>query len=208
MKNNLDKRIDNLPQAIFINIAKIDELKGRWVGGANLSPQLLDRLKRSALVTSTGASTRIEGSKLSDIEVDKLMRGLTIQKLLDRDEQEVRGYYELLQLVFDNYTGIPLSESSILSFHSQLLKYSSKDERHMGRYKNLENKVEMIDQSGKALGVLFDTTSAYLTPKAMRELIEWFNRDYRHSTNHHPLIHMANFIVEFLKIHPFQDGNG
>ena len=42
----------------------------------------------------------------------------------------------------------------------------------------------------------------------MRELIEWFNRDYRHSTNHHPLIHMANFIVEFLKIHPFQDGNG
>lgn len=208
MKNKLDLRIENLPQSVFINIAKIDELKGRWVGGANLSPQILDRLKRSALVTSTGASTRIEGSKLTDEEVDKLMRGLTIQKLLDRDEQEVRGYFEVLQLVFDNFAEIPPSESSILSLHNQLLKYSSKDERHMGRYKNLENTVEMIDRSGKVLGVLFDTTPAYLTPKAMQELVEWLNLDYRLSTNHHPLIHIANFIVEFLKIHPFQDGNG
>lgn len=208
MKNNLDSRIENLPPSVFIKIAKIDELKGRWVGGANLSPQIMDRLKRLALVTATGASTRIEGSKLSDEEVDKLMRGLTIQKLLDRDEQEVRGYYEVLQLVFENFTEISPSESSILSLHNQLLKYSSKDEHHMGRYKNLENTVEMIDQRGKVLGVLFDTTPAYLTPKVMQELVEWLNMDYRLSTSHHPLIHIANFIVEFLKIHPFQDGNG
>lgn len=208
MKNNLDLRMDHLPHSVFIKIAKIDELKGRWVGGANLSPQILDRLKRSTLVTSTGASTRIEGSRLSDAEVDKLIRGLVIQKLIDRDAQEVQGYFEVLKLVFDNFREMSFSESIILSLHHQLLKYSSKDERHKGNYKNLENKVEMLDQSGKVLSVLFDTTPAYLTPKATQELVEWFNRDYRLSTNHHPLIHIANFIVEFLKIHPFVDGNG
>src|SRR3990170_261920 len=95
--NKLDHRLEHLPAEIWSKIAKIDELKGQWIAGAQLSPQVLGRLKRSVLVTSTGASTRIEGARLSDEDVEKLMRGIAIQKFTDRDKQEVKGYYELLQ---------------------------------------------------------------------------------------------------------------
>jgi Fic family protein len=205
--DNLNKRIQQLPQSNYLLISRIDELKGRWVGGVNLSPQILSRLKHSVLASSAGASTRIEGSKLSDEEVENLMRGLTMQKMADRDAQEVRGYYELLQTVFDSYADITFSESSILHLHNQLLKYSEKDEHYKGRYKNLENSVEMRDRNGKLLSVLFDTTPAYLTPKEMQELIAWAQNALQARENH-PLIVIAAFIVGFLKIHPFVDGNG
>lgn len=205
--DNLNKRIQQLPQSNYLLISRIDELKGRWVGGLNLSPQILNRLKRSVLASSTGASTRIEGSKLSDEEVENLMRGLTMQKMADRDAQEVRGYYELLQTVFDSYADISFTENSILHLHNQLLKYSEKDESYKGRYKNLENNVEMRDRSGKLLSVLFDTTPAYLTPKQTQELIAW-TQDALQAKQNHPLIVIAAFIVGFLKIHPFVDGNG
>jgi len=135
------------------------------------------------------------------------MRGLTMQKMADRDAQEVRGYYEVLQMVFDSYADITFSESSILHLHNQLLKYSEKDERHKGHYKNLENNVEMRDKSGVVLSVLFDTTPAYLTPKETQELITW-TQDALQAKENHPLVVIAAFIVGFLKIHPFLDGNG
>ena len=84
-------------------MAQIEELKGQWTGGVKLNPQVLGRLKKSVLVTSTGASTRIEGARLSDEDVEKLMRGLRVQKFADRDKQEVKGYYELLENVFDSW---------------------------------------------------------------------------------------------------------
>src|SRR5260221_1653569 len=108
---NFDQRLTNLPQSILLKIAQIEELKGRWIAGTNLSPQFLSRLKRSVLITSTGASTRIEGAKLSDEDVDKLMRGMAIEKFADRDEQEVKGYFELLQNVFNSWEDLNLNES-------------------------------------------------------------------------------------------------
>ena len=205
--DSLDKRIADLPPSLYRLISQIDGLNGQWKGGLNLSPQMLGRLKRSALATSAGASTRIEGAKLSDEEVESLMRGLSMQKMRDRDAQEVRGYYEVLQTVFEGYGDMDLTESTILHLYNQLLKYSDKDERHKGQYKHLENQVQMKDQSGKVLGVLFETTPASLTPKAMNELVTWTQRLIEADTNH-PLIVMSAFIVEFLKIHPFVDGNG
>lgn len=205
--NNLDKRIADLPPSLYRIISQIDGLNGQWKGGLNLSPQMLGRLKRSALATSTGASTRIEGAQLSDEEVENLMRGLSMQKMTDRDAQEARGYYEVLQEVFDSYLDIDLTENAILHLHNQLLKYSDKDGRHKGQYKHLENEVQMKDQSGNVLSVLFKTTPAYLTPKAMNELVEW-TREHIEADTNHPLIVMSAFIVEFLKIHPFVDGNG
>jgi len=205
--NQLNQRIKNLPTNIWLLLNQVDELKGQWTGGAQLNPQVLGRLKRSVLVTSTGASTRIEGSKLSDDEVEKLMRGLSLQKLIDRDKQEVRGYYELLNNVFNSWQSIPFTESTIKHFHKELLKYGTKDERHRGEYKKTETKVEMLDANGKVIEILFDTTPAYLTPKKMEELLNWTNEAFT-LNEIHPLIIISNFIVEFLKIHPFQDGNG
>jgi Fic family protein len=203
----LDQRLRQIPAKIWSKIAKIDELKGRWIAGAQLSPQVLGRLKRSVLITSTGASTRIEGSKLSDEDVEKLMRGIDIQKFTDRDKQEVKGYFELLENVFDSWKSLQFGESSMKHFHKELLKYAKKDEDHRGDYKKRENQVQMINAAGESVGVLFDTTPAYLTPKQTQELVEWA-REALAGKKYHPLLIVGSFLVEFLQIHPFQDGNG
>lgn len=206
-KSQFEKRISQVPNSIWAKITQIDELKGRWVVGANLSPQVLTRLKKSVLITSTGASTRIEGAKLSDEEIEKMLRGLSVQKFADRDAEEVRGYFELLQNVFNTWDRLKFSENTIKGFHQDLLKYAHKDERHRGDYKKAENRVEMFDADGRAIAVVFDTTLAYLTPKEMQELVEWTNQALNES-EYHPLLIISNFIIEFLKIHPFLDGNG
>jgi Fic family protein len=204
---NNDKRLENLPAFIWNKITQIDELKGRWVGGVRLGPLVLGRLKQSVLITSTGASTRIEGARLSDEDVEKLMRGISIQKFSDRDQQEVLGYFELLTNVFDSWERLRFSEGLIKHFHRELLKYVDKDSLHRGDYKHQENKVYMIDAAGQSMGILFDNTPAYLTPKEMQELVEWTQNALR-TRAYHPLLIIAAFLVQFLQIHPFQDGNG
>jgi Fic family protein len=157
-------------------ISKIDEYKGMWKAGEILHPQILKRLKRSVLITSTGASTRIEGVKLSDEDIDKLIDKINIQKFTNRDEQEVKGYYELLENVFNSWERLELSEGTIKHFHKELLKYVAKD-------------------------------SAHTPPLEMQELVEWTRAELS-SKNNHPLLVIGNFIVAFLAIHPFEDGNG
>ena len=202
-----NSRLEKIPAEIWTKIAQIDELKGWWTGGVHLSPQVLGRLRQSVLITSTGASTRIEGAHLSDADVEKLMRGISVQRFRDRDKQEVRGYYELLRNVFDSWKRIRFSEGAIKHLHKELLKYAEKDKRHLGEYKKTENKVHMVNAEGKSIAVLFDTTPAYLTPKEMQELVEW-TRQTLEKGKIHPLFVIGNFLVEFLLIHPFQDGNG
>ena len=160
-KTYFDQRLQNLATSIVSDVAKIDELKGMWVAGAQLNPVVLGRLKRSVLITSTGASTRIEGARLSDEDVAKLMRGISIEKFADRDKQEVKGYFELLQNVFNSWKNLSLNEGTIKHFHKELLKYVEKDKLHRGEYKKSENKVHMVNAAGESIGILFDTTPAY-----------------------------------------------
>ena len=207
MSQQFIQRLENLPAEIWSKIIQIDELKGQWTSGAKLNPAVLGRLKRSVLITSTGSSTRIEGAKLSDEDIERLIRGLSIQKFADRDKQEVQGYYELLQNVFDAWAANRFSEGTIKHFHKELLKHVEKDKLHRGKYKRSENKVHMVDEAGKSIGILFDTTPAYLTPKEMQELVE-AAQDAFNQKKYHPLLIIGNFIVDFLHIHPFQDGNG
>ncbi|MEK7472481.1 MAG: Fic family protein [Patescibacteria group bacterium] len=207
MNDKFNIRFNNVSHEIWLKITQIESLKGKWDGSTKLSPQILGRLKKSVLVTSTGASTRIEGSKLTDETVEKMMKGISIQKFSNRDEQEVMGYYELLQNIFNSWESITFSESAILHFHKELLKYVGKDETHRGEYKKKENAVHMVNEKGKSVGILFETTKAYLTPKEMYELIDWTKTALNQNT-YHPLLIISNFIVEFLNIHPFSDGNG
>lgn len=202
-----DTRLTQIPPTILSDIAKIDELKGRWISGVQLHPVVLHHLKQSVLVTSTGASTRIEGAGLSDEDVEKLMRGISIKKFANRDAQEVQGYFELLQNVFRSWQTISFNENTIKHFHKELLKYVEKDRLHRGEYKKNENKVVMINAAGESVGVLFDTTPAYLTPSAMQNLVTWTQQALKEKT-FHPLLVIGNFLIEFLNIHPFQDGNG
>lgn len=204
---HFDKRLQTIPAGMISLIAAIDELKGRWIAGANLHPQILGRLKQSVLITSTGASTRIEGAHLSDSDIENLMRGISVQKFKDRDAQEVKGYYELLKNVFDSWQSIRLNEGTIKRFHQEILKYVEKDTFHRGQYKVTENKIQMVDAKGKIVGTIFDTTPVYLTPIKMQELVEWTIETLKNK-KYHPLLVIGNFVVEFLKIHPFRDGNG
>lgn len=205
-----DQRLEHIPADIVSKIGQIDELKGQWIKGAQLSPQVLGRLKRSVLITSAGASTRIEGAMLSDEDIEKLMRGINIQKFTNRDKQEAKGYYELLENVFNSWRNLRFNESAIKHFHQELLKYVEKDKTHRGEYKKQENKVYkvyMVDEDAKPIAVLFDTTPPYLTPKQTQELVEWTQEALKEK-KYHPLLIIGNFLVEFLNIHPFQDGNG
>lgn len=202
-----DVRMRETSSEVWKAIARIEALKGQWIAGARLSPQALGRLKKSVLITSTGASTRIEGAKLSDDAVERLMRGLRARSSADRDEQEVRGYYELLERIFDEWKRMPFSEESIKHMHAELLRYVKKDAGHRGTYKTEENRVAMVDASGRSIGVLFEATPPYLTAQAMRELVAWTKNALAEKV-HHPLLVIGNFVVEFLAIHPFRDGNG
>lgn len=206
-KIKFDYRIKTPDSHIGSLLAVIDDIKGQFKAGLRMTPQAITSLRRSVLVTSAGSSTRIEGAKLTDKEVEKIMQTLAVSRFADRDSQEVQGYLETLKNVFENYQHLPLRGGVILSLHGELLKYATKDEQQRGHYKQKENMVGVLDAEGKIARVLFETTPAYLTGKEMLELVEWA-AEALEGNRFHPLLVIANFIIEFLKIHPFEDGNG
>ena len=188
-------------------IARIDEFKGAWRALGTLAPDRLSALRRVATIESIGSSTRIEGSKLSDREVEKLLSNLAIQSFETRDEQEVAGYAELMDLVFSAWRDIPFNENHIKQLHQILLRHSEKDSRHRGQYKTHSNSVAAFDENGVQIGIVFETASPFDTPRLMAELVAWVNGE-RDKAALHPLLIIAIFVVVFLEIHPFQDGNG
>lgn len=194
-------------EEIYSILTYIDTIKNSWVITNKLQPQTIERLNHSVIITSTGASNRIEGNLLTDDEVEKLYQNLRIKKFRTRDEQEVAGYLKMLERVFENYNHIPITEDQILQLHHDMLIHCEQDTRHRGKYKFGPNRVEAKDQTGAVVGIIFDPTPPHLVRKEMQELIEWYQ--WAISTNFkHPLVIMANFIFEYLAIHPFQDGNG
>ena len=188
-------------------IAGIDEFKGAWRALGTLAPDRLSALLRVAAIESIGSSTRIEGSRLSDREVERLLSNLQIKSFTTRDEQEVAGYAKVMELVFSSWQDIVLTESHIKQLHRDLLTYSEKDTWHRGNYKTSSNSVVAFDEDGKQLDVVFATVTPFDTPPLMTELIEWFNAE-RAAARLHPLLLIGIWVVVFLEIHPFQDGNG
>jgi Fic family protein len=188
-------------------VGEIDEFKGAWKAFGNLAPDRLASLRRVATIESVGASTRIEGARLTDREVDALLSNLDLGSFRTRDEQEVAGYAEATKLVFDSWQEIPLDENHIKQLHGILLKHSHRDEHHRGEYKKLPNNVEAFDAHGRSIGVIFETAPPSDTPRLMEELVTWTNRELG-GNKHHPLFVIGAFIVRFLAVHPFQDGNG
>ncbi|MBC5768647.1 Fic family protein [Ramlibacter albus] len=191
-------------------IASIDEFRGAWRSLGTLAPERLAALRRVATIESIGSSTRIEGSRLSDRDVERLLSNLRIQSFTTRDEQEVAGYADVMETVFAHYREIPLTENHIRQLHRDLLRHSEKDEWHRGNYKKSSNSVVAFDEQGRSMGVVFETASPFETPRLMTELVDWFhsNRDIAPSERLHLLLLIGIFIVVFLEIHPFQDGNG
>lgn len=202
-------RIDTLqitPEILSL-IARVDEFKGAWRALGTLAPDRLAALRRVATIESIGSSTRIEGSKLSNREVERLLSNLGINAFGTRDEQEVAGYAEVMDQVFASWQDISFSENHIKQLHQMLLRYSEKDTRHRGNYKTHSNSVAAFDENGAQIGIVFQTATPFDTPRLMSELVDWVNQE-REAGQLHPLLIIAICIVVFLEIHPFQDGNG
>jgi Fic family protein len=197
----------NVTQELLALLSEIDEFKGAWRALGTIAPERLNALRHVATIESIGSSTRIEGSKLTDREVERLLGNLEIKRFGTRDEQEVAGYANVMETVFRSWSDIPVTENLIKQLHRDLLGYSDKDERHRGEYKTLQNDVGAFDADGKMIGIVFETATPFDTPQRMKELIAWLS-EARELRRLHPLLIIAVFIVVFLAIHPFQDGNG
>ena len=196
-KINLDWKLVGL-------ISQIDRFDASWTSIEKKEGQSLKQLKSIATVRSVGASTRIEGSQMSDKEVEVLLNQIDITKLSARDSQEVVGYFETLDIITESFENIDIKESSIKNLHNILMKHSQKDEWHKGNYKQHTNAVEASYPDGTKQ-IIFQTTEAgFATEDAMRALIDWYKKD----KTTHPLVKCALFAYEFVSIHPFQDGNG
>lgn len=189
-------------------IAEIDTFNGSWnSGGIKIKPEQLKAMKRIATIESVGSSNRIEGNKLNDTDVETVFDRISRKSFQTRDEQEVAGYADLLSIIFENYKEINLSENYIRQLHKILLSYSDKDERHRGEYKKASNRVAAFDANGKEIGTIFETATPFDTPRLMQELVDWTNTNFKDGY-FHPIITIGVFVVHFLSIHPFSDGNG
>ena len=206
MVENIEQFAQNFrPSHEILNlITEIDEFKGKWEVFQNLSPERLSALRSVATIESVGSSTRIEGVKLTDTEVATFLANLKQYSFNSRDEEEVAGYAEAMDLIFQSWEELTLTENHIKQLHSVLLKFSTKDVSHRGKYKVLPNNIVAFDSEGKELGVVFETSSPFQTPFEMENLVRWVNLQ----NSIHPLLLIGVLIVCFLAIHPFQDGNG
>ena len=166
----------------------------------------MKELRQIATVESSGSSTRIEGSTLTNEEVKTLLYSVKINSLKSREQQEVFGYYEVLHLLLEEFEHIKFQQNEVHYLHKLLLKNSTKGERHRGNYKTLSNKVVAVSPQGTER-VIFETTLPFLVEKEMKNLFEWTNLNFE-KDELHPLIIIAVFVYEFLSIHPYQDGNG
>jgi Fic family protein len=192
---------------ILALIAKIDEFKGAWRALGTLAPERLFSLRRVATIESIGSSTRIEGSKLSNQAVEALLARLELRQFDTRDEQEVAGYAAVMETVFGSWQHITPTENHIQQLHRDLLEHSSKDARHRGAYKTTANHVGAFNEAGEQIAVVFETASPFDTPRLMQELVAWYTLETTEQSMH-PLLAIAVFVVVFLEIHPFKDGNG
>jgi Fic family protein len=207
MKATLNTDTISITPDMLKLVSEIDEFKGAWRALGTLAPERLSALRRVATIESIGSSTRIEGSRLSDREVEQLLANLEINTFSTRDEQEVAGYASVMDTVFLAWENIPITENYIKQLHRDLLRHSEKDEWHRGRYKTTSNSVAAFNEAGQQVGIVFETATPFNTPFLMGELTTWLNT-VREERVLHPLLIIGVFVVVFLEIHPFQDGNG
>jgi len=194
----------DLGMKLMTELNKIDRFDASWVSIEKREAASLKQLKSIATVRSVGASTRIEGSKMTDDEVAVLIEKISITKLEERDQQEVVGYFEVLDAIAENYDSIKISESQIKSLHKILMQHCERDHWHRGRYKQVSNAVQANLADGSKQ-IVFSTSSPGMeTENAMQDLLNWYLSDKETI----PLVKVALFVYEFLSIHPFQDGNG
>jgi len=193
---------------ILNKITELDAFKANWANGViKIRPEILRAMKRIATIESVGSSNRIEGNKMSDADIETLFNGIKKTSFQSRDEEEVAGYADLIERIFSDFSVIPLNENYIKQLHKILLNHSTKDIEHRGEYKKTSNRVAAFDANGNEIGSIFETATPFDTPRLMAELVDWTNLNLKEKYLH-PIVVIGLFVVHFLSIHPFKDGNG
>lgn len=212
-KNNINEQLAQklnfgtaVQQKVMQLLSQVDTFKGAWKVLEQTKGSYLKELRKIATIESTGSSTRIEGATLTDKEVEQLLRSVNVKQLEQREQQEVVGYYETLEVILEGFKDIPLSKSSIHQLHTLLLKHSAKDQRHKGQFKQISNKVVANYPDGSQR-TIYSPTEPLLTEPEIEQLVGWCIERLE-KQDMHPLLIVAVFVYEFLSIHPYQDGNG
>lgn len=206
MKNSVDlyKFTGEISWKTINILSEIDRFDASWSIIKRREGASLLQLRTMATIKSVGASTRIEGSQMTDKEVQTFLEKLNISSLEDRDSQEVAGYFSTLEVIIENHDQLSISEYNIKSLHNSLMRYSEKDKWHKGNYKQHSNAVEANFPDGSRQIIFQTTPPGYQTEDQMRSLVKW----YQNEKEVHPLVKTSILAYEFLSIHPFQDGNG
>jgi Fic family protein len=194
----------SLNMKLINKISRVDRFDASWSAIEKREGHTLKQLKTIATVRSVGASTRIEGSKMTDAEVAVLIEKLNVSKLDERDEQEVAGYYEALETICTSFDDIDITEGNIKNLHAILMKHCEKDKWHSGDYKQVSNAVAATYSDGTRKIIFKTAEPGFETEEAMRKLFAWYKSDKETLS----IIKCALFVYDFLSIHPFQDGNG
>jgi len=183
-------------------LTQIHEYKGKQLLYIEATPDILDRLLDIARIQSTVSSNRIEGIKTEDKRINELLKQKSLPK--NRDEIEIIGYQNVLSTIHDSYEHIPITTGVILQLHRDM--YSQTGKSFAGKFKNVDNMIEEEDQQGNK-SIRFTPASAFETPESMEKLCNEFN-DIVALDSIEPLLAVLMFILDFLCIHPFNDGNG
>lgn len=209
MKNILDYRVSNKTSK---TLTLIERFHGAFEKGHRLNPKFVTSLKKTTIITSSGASTRIEGAILSDAQIKEFLdKGCKISKMSSRSEREVAGYVKALNFIYDNFSELEISEKNIRELHQILTSELADDQlpkKQRGAYKDITNHVvERNLETGKEIVWFKTMPPGPQTEVAMSNLVKFFNNMVK-SGEVPSLILTATFVVHFLAIHPFRDGNG
>lgn len=204
MRNyNLNEKVQTILKNNIVNlVSMIHEYKGKQTLYIEANPDILTSLLKIAKIQSTEYSNKIEGIRTTDKRINELINDKVRPK--NRNEEEIAGYRDVLELIHENYENMDITPNVILQMHKYLYKYSPK--KIGGKFKSLENTIEEIDENGNRK-IRFQPVSAFETPRAIEELCKSYNYEIQKG-DIDPLILMPIFVLDFLSIHPFNDGNG
>lgn len=195
-------RTASIPNDVVMYLSQINEYKGKQQQFYKQKPEILEKLVQVAKIQSTAASNRIEGictsdKRLHDLSTEK-------EKPRNRDEQEILGYRFCLDIIHENHDYIQVTPNYILQLHGYLYRYLPTSMG--GHFKSSDNTIEEIGADGKKR-VRFVPVSAFETSPAMDNLCTAYNRALEKEVTESLIINMQ-FVLDFLCIHPFMDGNG
>ena len=190
-----------LNHAALKTIRIIGEYRGREVLFKHQTPEVLDSLRKTAIIQSAESSNRIEGIEVAPGRIDSLV--LKKSKPSDRSEQEVAGYRDVLAAIHTHPQKYDVSPSVILDFHRQMYRYTGEK---AGHWKEKDNAIYEVRNDGKQV-IRYQPVSSLKTPEYIAKLCTLYKKAIERE-NSDPLFLIASFVLDFECIHPFMDGNG